>query len=122
MQEQRGVPLARWWHQQPRWPSGRGSAQGDAALGLLDCVGRLDAAALGPVPPRAARRCDVAPGGQMLACPHVGTAVAALVPTVPDPALALPGRDRTGVAVRVLGLHPPAARTPFARLSGGERA
>ena len=109
MQEQLAGPLARWRHQQPPLALGVGIAQGDATLGLLDFIGRLDYAALGPVPQLAARLCDVAPGGQILVCPRVGAAVEALVPTVPAPALALPGHPWPVAAVQVLGMHPPPA-------------
>jgi class 3 adenylate cyclase len=109
MQEQLAGPLARWRHQQPPLALGVGIAQGDATLGLLDFIGRLDYAALGPVPQLAARLCAVAPGGQILVCPRVGAAVEALVPTALAPALTLPGHPRPVEAVQVLGLHPPPA-------------
>jgi DNA-binding response OmpR family regulator len=112
MQEQLGASLDRWRHQPHPLAFGVGIAQGEATVGLLDVAGRLDYAALGPVPQLAARLCDVAHDGQILVCPRVGAAVEALVHTAPATALSLPGHPRPVAAVQVLGGRPPAGGAP----------
>jgi adenylate cyclase len=112
LQQQLGALLDRWRDPPHAVALGVGIAQGDATLGLLDVAGRLDYVALGPVPQLAAQLCDAAHGGQILLCPRVGAAVAALVPTAPVAALSLPGHSCPVAAVQVLGKHPPETAVP----------
>ena len=89
-----------------------GIAQGEATLGLLGFVGRLDYTVLGPVTYLAARLCDAAHGGQILLCPRVEAAVAALVHTAPAAVPPLEGHPCPPAAFQVLGLHTPEDEIP----------
>jgi len=112
MQQQLGAPLDRWRHRQHAFAWGVGIAQGDATLGLLDVGGRLDYAALGPVPQLAARLCEAAHGEQILLCPRVGAAVDALVDVAPAATLSLQGRPHPVAAFQVLGMRVPEDEAP----------
>ncbi|MGE3538628.1 MAG: response regulator [Candidatus Tectimicrobiota bacterium] len=107
MQQQLGACLDRWRHGPYGFDLGVGIAQGEALLGLLGFVGRLDYTVLGPVPALAARLCEAAHGGQILLCPRVGAAVEGLVPTAPAGALSLQGRSHPVEARQVLRGRPP---------------
>jgi len=112
MQQQLSAPLDHWRHQQHAFALGVGIAQGDTTLGLLDVGGRLDYAALGPVPQLATRLCAAAHGGQILLCPRVAAAVDALVDVAPAAALSLEERPRPVAAFQVLGLRTPKNEAP----------
>jgi class 3 adenylate cyclase/ActR/RegA family two-component response regulator len=112
MRQQLGVHLDRWRHQQHAFDFGVGIAQGDAMLGLLGFVGRLDYTVLGPITHLAARLCDAAHGGQILLCPRVQGAVEALIHTAPAAALSLQGHSCPVAAFQVLAVRTPEEETP----------
>lgn len=99
--------LDRWRETGTALELGIGIAQGEAALGLLSCAGRMDYAILGPVMDLAGALCDAAPPGQILLTAAVGAAVAGVVDVAPVAPLSQRGLPASEALLQVRDGRPP---------------
>ncbi len=104
---ERALPLLNQW-QPLGGPSGLGIgiSRGEATMGAIGFEGRLDYAAIGTVTNRAARLCNAAEAGEILACEAAWSAVVRRVESQPPRALSLRGLPVNQLGYPLTGLRP----------------
>ena len=105
MQERIGELAREWRKQGHELDFGVGIAQGFATLGRIGFEGRSDYAAIGTVTNLAARLCDRASGGQVLASQRVFAAAEEVVRAEPVEDLSLKGFSKPVRVFNVTGLE-----------------